>query len=58
LFTLTDTRESRGDESEAYAFLNDQERKVGGDVVEALEAYKVTPALWSQREKYVRALAG
>jgi hypothetical protein len=58
LFTLTDTRESRGDESEAYAFLNDQERKVGGDVVEALEAYKVTPALWSQKEKYVRALAG
>ncbi len=58
LFTLTDTRESRGDEAEAYAFLNDQERKVGGDVVEALEAYKVMPALWSQRDKYVQALAG
>lgn len=58
LFTLTDTRESRGDESEAYAFLNDQERKVGGDVVEALEAYKVAPVLWSQRERYVQALAG
>ncbi len=58
LFTLTDTRESRGDESEAYAFLNDQERKVGGDVVEALEAYKVTPALWSQRDRHVQALAG
>lgn len=58
LFTLTDTREARGEESEAYAFLNDQEREVGGDVIEALEAYEVKPALWSQRQKYVQALAG
>jgi hypothetical protein len=58
LFTLTDTREARGEESEAYAFLNDQEREVGGDVIEALEAYEVKPALWSQREQYVQALAG
>ena len=57
LFTLVDTREARGDESEAYAFLNDHDRTVGGDVVEALDAYKVKPVLWSHREEHIRALA-
>ncbi len=58
LFALADTREARGQESEAYAFLNDRDRKVGGEVLEALDAYTVKPALWSQREHYVQALAG
>jgi len=58
LFALTDTREARGQEAEAYAFLNDRDRKVGGEVIEALEAYEVKPALWSHREHYVQALAG
>ena len=56
LFVLADTRAARGVESEAYAFLNDRDREVGGDVMEALEAYHVIPALWSQRKKYVEAL--
>jgi len=37
--------------------LNDQELAVGGDVIEALSAYNVTPAIWSQRSQYVDALA-
>jgi Domain of unknown function DUF1828/Domain of unknown function DUF1829 len=57
LFVLGDTREARGQEAEAYAFLNDRDREVGGDVIEALDAYKVTPALWSRREDYVQRLA-
>jgi len=57
LFLLTDTRDARGDESEAYAFLNDRDREVGGDVIEALDAYRVIPALWSQREQFVQQLA-
>jgi hypothetical protein len=57
LFVLTDTREGRGEEAEAYAFLNDRERHVGGDVIEALEAYQVRPALWSQREQFAERLA-
>ena len=56
LFTLGDTREARGDGAEAYAFLNDRDREVGGDVLEALEAYEVKPALWSRRKDYVAAL--
>lgn len=58
LFSLNDTREARGQESEAYAFLNDHERQIGGDVLEALEAYHVKPAFWSRREEYVEILAG
>jgi hypothetical protein len=58
LFSLTDTREARGRDSEAYAFLNDQEREVGGEVIEALEAYDVKSALWSKRKDYIEALVG
>jgi hypothetical protein len=61
LWTLSDTRAARtGDtahEAEAYAFLNDQEQTVGGDVIEALNAYHVTPAVWSHRNEYVQVLA-
>lgn len=57
LFVLGDTCEARGQESQAYAFLNDRDREVGGDVIEALEAYEVIPALWSNREEYAQALA-
>jgi Domain of unknown function DUF1828/Domain of unknown function DUF1829 len=57
LFVLGDTREARGPESEAYAFLNDRDREVGGDVIEALEAYEVVAALWSHREEFAQRLA-
>jgi hypothetical protein len=59
LWTLNDTRAARTGESqaEAYAFLNDQEQSIGGDVIEALNAYQVLPAVWSDRERYVEALA-
>jgi len=57
LFALTDTREARPETPEAYAFLNDRDHTVGGDVVEALEAYRVRPALWSQRQEHAHALA-
>src|SRR5208337_2685657 len=60
LWTLSDTRAARTGEAEAeaYAFLNDQEQAGGGDVIEALGVYSVTPAIWSQRQNYVEALAG
>lgn len=59
LWTLNDTRAARAEQSEpeAYAFLNDQEQKIGGDILEALSAYRVIPAVWSDREKYAEALA-
>lgn len=59
LWTLNDTRAARMAESqvEAYAFLNDQEQSIGGDVIEALSAYQVVPAVWSDRERYIEAFA-
>lgn len=59
LWALTDTRAARTGESEAeaYAFLNDQDHSVGGDVLEALNAYGVVPAVWSKRSEYVNALS-
>lgn len=60
LWILSDTQSARPAESQAkaFAFLNDQEQDVGGDVVEALKSYGVDPSLWSQRDDYVEALAG
>jgi Domain of unknown function DUF1828/Domain of unknown function DUF1829 len=61
LWTLNDTREARAggsaQEGEAFAFLNDQDQAIGGDVIEALHAYRVIPAVWSERSQYVDALA-
>jgi hypothetical protein len=58
LWSLSDTRAARSDESkpEAYAFLNDQEHPIGGDIMEALRAYDVIPAVWSNRSAFVEAL--
>ncbi len=58
LFVVEDTQEAREAESRAYAFLNDRDRETGGDVMEALEAYAVTPVRWSRRDEYVSPLAG
>lgn len=60
IFSLEDTRQARAherQEPEAYAFLNDQEQTVGGDLLEALQAYQVIPARWSERERYAGALS-
>ncbi|HSS97760.1 MAG TPA: DUF1828 domain-containing protein [Terriglobales bacterium] len=59
LWALSDTRSARAEEqeAEAYAFLNDQEHEIGGDIIEALNAYSVVPAVWSKRANYVSALA-
>ncbi|MGH2778738.1 MAG: DUF1828 domain-containing protein, partial [Actinomycetota bacterium] len=57
LFTLTDTRDARGADSEAYVFLNDEDQTVSGGTIEALEAYNVTPARWTRRDEFVEALA-
>lgn len=56
VFAISDIREAREIESEAFAFLNDRERGVGGDMLEALEAYDVNPVLWSEKEKYLESL--
>ncbi|MDA8143770.1 MAG: DUF1829 domain-containing protein [Thermoplasmatales archaeon] len=40
----------------AFAFLNDQENEVKGEVKNALEQYKIKPVLWSSREEILQEL--
>lgn len=59
LWTLSDLREARGaagQPAEAYAFLNDQTGPVSAEISEALAAYGVISAIWSQRAQYAEAL--
>jgi hypothetical protein len=53
----TDTRQTRPPESKAYAMLNDTERAVPGDVVDALRNYQIRPVPWSDRAQVVPELA-
>ena len=57
IFAWTDTRLVRADEAQMYAMLNDAESKIGGEVVDALKKYKITPVVWSDRKKYEKLLA-
>jgi hypothetical protein len=50
-FSWIDTREVRPSNSKAYALLNDQEKDVPSNVIDALRSYEVHPILWTQREK-------
>lgn len=40
-----------------YAFVNDNQREVSSNVIEALTSYDITPVLWSQRGAQAEALA-
>lgn len=52
-----DTVDQRPHESVAYAFLNDNEKNIAGNVVSALEKYDIKPVLWSARESVKQELA-
>ncbi|HEV7282316.1 MAG TPA: DUF1829 domain-containing protein [Pirellulaceae bacterium] len=56
LFAWMDTRESRPKDSQVYAILNDVDRPLKPDVVDAFRRYEVRTVLWSQREEYAQAL--
>ena len=50
VFAWLDTKDARPAGSRSFAFLNDEERQVTPNVVEALTAYQVTPVPWSRRD--------
>ena len=50
VFSYIDTRDIRPSDSRTYAFLNDSDQSVSGNVQEALRNYDVLPVLWAQRE--------
>jgi hypothetical protein len=52
-----DTKNIRPGNSRAYAFINDNDRTISSNVLDALNSYKIKPILWSTREKYKAELA-
>lgn len=57
LFAWTDTKENRTHNSQVYAILNDTGRQLNNDVLSAFRHYDVRTVLWSERDKYIDALA-
>ena len=55
-FAWSDTREVREPNTQALAVLNDAERSIGAEALQALKAYQIQPIPWSQREQYVEEL--
>jgi hypothetical protein len=47
-----DTRDSRPENAEPFAFLNDNEKSIAGNVTDALRNYGIMPVVWSQRDQF------
>ncbi len=56
-FAWMDTRKVRSRESRAYAILNDSDRPVAQNVLDAMHSYDVQPVPWSDREEACEELA-
>lgn len=56
IFSWDDTSASREEDSQAYVFLNDQEKAISSNSLTALESYKITPILWTKRDEKVELL--
>lgn len=56
-FAVSDTREARDPESQAFALINDSQRTPDSQVTEALKKYDIEPLLWSQRARFRDRLA-
>jgi len=57
IFSWNDTREVRSEGAVAYAILNDFDKSIPVDASSALEAYRIFPMLWSNKEQYAEELA-
>lgn len=57
LFSWNDTRRVRPEDSRAYVFLNDENRRVNGAMIDALEEYQIEAIPWSRRDHFVKDLA-
>lgn len=56
LFSWNDTKDTRPAGSKLYAFLNDTDKSVSNDILNAFKEYKVIPALWSKKNNYLDEL--
>jgi hypothetical protein len=56
-FAWMDTNEDRPEGSQAFALLNDRDRKIGDSVRVALSSYDIITIPWSQRDTFKNRLA-
>ena len=57
VFAWFDTKQTRPEESAAFAIINDDEQSVSSGVEDALSRYDIVPVRWSDREKAIERLA-
>lgn len=57
IFSWTEITEVRVPNSTAYGVLNDAEKQVNPDLINALQQYRIKAIQWSRREEYVEELA-
>jgi hypothetical protein len=57
MFKWADARETRGIEVKSYVILNDEESAVPQTAIGAFLSYDSTPIPWSERKKFINALA-
>ncbi|MDR1798120.1 MAG: DUF1829 domain-containing protein [Clostridiales Family XIII bacterium] len=57
LFSWSDTRDMRKNDSSMYVFLNDSDQAIRSGVEEAFLQYAIHPIVWSKREKAICDLA-
>lgn len=57
IFAWNDTKEMRQQDSQLYTIIQNSDKKVSDDAVNALKEYGIHPALWTEREKYIEELS-
>ncbi len=57
IFSWDDTRKIRSEDSTAIAVLNDQDKEISPDNINALKAYDIELMAWSKRKAYIKKLA-
>jgi len=57
LFSWSDTKDMRKNNSSMYVFLNDSDQTIRSDIEGALLQYAINPIIWSKRENVIGDLA-
>lgn len=57
LFAWSETKDTRKEGTMLYTFLNDSQKPVGSDIINAFKEYDVRTVLWNERHKYIEELA-
>lgn len=57
LFSWSDSRENRAPNSTMFAFLNDIDKEIKPEIINAYQQYEIKPVLWSKRNDYIKELS-